>query len=135
MSENVGTERFAAAQQAYARLFPGSSFPDPEPKGPGVPASAADFRRYVAEITLADSWQRPGLDDRAKSLVTIAVLIAQGGQPDELDWHINAAINLGITREEIIGLLIHAAAYCGVPRANTAYAVAIEVFGRRSEDE
>ena len=134
MSENMGTERFAAAGDAYGRLFPGAVLPDPERKEPGVPASAADFRRYIAEVTLADSWQRPGLDDRSKSLVTMSLLIAQGGQTDELGRHVNAALNLGIARDEIIALLIHAAAYCGVPRANSAYAVAIEVFGARSDE-
>lgn len=134
MSENVDTERFTAAQHAYGRLFPGAVLPDPDRKEAGVPASATDFRRFIAEITLADSWQRPGLDDRSKSLITMAMLIAQGGQTDELGRHFNAALNLGIAGDEIIALLIHAAAYCGVPRANTAYAVATEVFGSRSEE-
>jgi 3-oxoadipate enol-lactonase/4-carboxymuconolactone decarboxylase len=126
------SERFESAKRAYARLFPGVPLPDPDVSTPGLPPSGADFRQFIAEITLADSWERKALDDRSKSLITMAMLIALGGQTDELTRHFNAALNLGIDPDEIVDLHIHAAAYCGVPRAHTAFTVALEVLEQRA---
>jgi 4-carboxymuconolactone decarboxylase len=68
-------------------------------------------------------WSRPGLDLRARSLVTIGILIALG-QLDELKLHVVAAVRNGCTIEELDEALLHSTAYAGFPRAGQATAAA-----------
>lgn len=84
------------------------------------PAVAEDLSRILLEHSFADAWGRPGLDARTRSFVTMSMAIAQGSMR-ELRNHVVGALHLGITPEEIVELLIHAAAYCGVGRAATAW--------------
>jgi alkylhydroperoxidase/carboxymuconolactone decarboxylase family protein YurZ len=112
------------------QLFPDRAGRPPAPLPEGMPASVADLRRLVLEHAFADSWARPGLEHRTKSFVTVAFLIAQGSER-ELERHFNAALSLGITKAELIEVIIHAAVYCGIPRAHAALAVATEVFAAR----
>jgi len=94
---------------------------------PGDPANAHDLTRLVTEHCFSDSWSRPGLPLKTKSLLTIAILTTLGN-PEELKGHIRGALNIGITKEEIVELLIHTLAYTGAPRTVTAFRVAKEVF-------
>lgn len=131
--EQEHVDRLTSAQRAYDKLFPGAKLPNfaVTEHADELARSSLDFRRYIAEITLADSWERPGLDYRSKSLITMAILVALGGQDDELGRHFNAALNLGITASEIVELLLHASAYCGVPRAHTAFTQFNDVLDSR----
>ncbi len=69
-----------------------------------------------------------------RQLVTLGVLTALGGCEAQLKVHVNAALNVGLTREEITEALVHAAVYCGFPRALNATFVAREVFQSRDHD-
>lgn len=89
---------------------------------------APDFYRYVAETAYGMIWSRPGLPLRDRSLVTVAQLAALG-RLDELRAHLAGARNLGITREELVEVLMQTAIYAGVPAANDALKVAAEVLG------
>jgi 4-carboxymuconolactone decarboxylase len=71
-------------------------------------------------------WGRPGLSRRERSLVTLSVLTALGSE--ELELHIRAAVNNGLTDEEIGEALLHTAIYAGVPAANRAFGVAQRVL-------
>lgn len=64
-------------------------------------------------------------------MVTLGVLTALGGCEPQLDVHINAALNVGLTPEEIVEALLHSAVYCGMPRALNATFVAKKVFDGR----
>jgi 4-carboxymuconolactone decarboxylase len=91
---------------------------------------ATDFTRPIqAHITRAawgDVWQRPGLDLKTRSLITVAMLTALGKQ-HELKGHVRGALNNGATPEELQEVLLHAAVYCGVPTAVEAFRSAAEV--------
>ena len=83
----------------------------------------ADFQRFITETAWGSVWARPGLDQRTRSLITIALLAALG-RSDELAMHIRASANTGATPEEIAEAMLHVAVYAGVPAANAAIAIA-----------
>lgn len=89
---------------------------------------APDFYRYVAETAFGMIWSRPGLALRDRSLVTVAQLAALG-KTDELRAHLAGALSLGLTREELVEVLMQTAVYAGVPAANEALKVGAEVLG------
>ena len=83
---------------------------------------------HIAAFAFGDIYDRPGLDPRSRQLVTLGVLTALGGCEAQLKVHIGAALNVGLSREEITEAFLHAAVYCGFPRALNATFVAQEVF-------
>lgn len=89
---------------------------------------APDFYRYVAESAFGMLWSRPGLELRDRSLVTVAQLAALRCT-GELRAHLRGALELGISREELVEVLMQTAVYAGVPAANEALQVAAEVLG------
>jgi 4-carboxymuconolactone decarboxylase len=76
-------------------------------------------------------YSRPGLEARDRQLVTLGMLTALGGCEPQLDVHINAALNVGLTPQQIIEALLHSAVYCGFPRAVNATFTAKKVFAER----
>lgn len=120
------TNRLEIAQATMNTLF-GVRHPlEPES---GEPSNARDLNALLVEHAFADSWARNGLDDRTKSFATLAMMIATG-QTHELRAHVSGALILGISREEIVELLIHTLAYCGAPRTNAAWREVKKVFAR-----
>lgn len=93
-------------------------------------AGITDFTRPIQEHITAkawgDVWQRPGLDLKTRSLITVAMLTALGRQ-HELKGHLRGALNNGATPAELQEVLLHAAVYCGVPTAVEAFRTAAEV--------
>jgi 4-carboxymuconolactone decarboxylase len=83
---------------------------------------------HITSKAWGDVWQRPGLDLKTRSLITVAMLTALGKQ-HELKGHVRGALNNGATAEEIQEVLLHAAIYCGVPTAVEAFRTANEVVG------
>jgi 4-carboxymuconolactone decarboxylase len=87
----------------------------------------ADFQDFITRYAWGEIWARPGLDRRTRSCMTLALLVALG-RLEELELHVPAALRNGLTEEEIKEVLLHAAVYCGVPAANSAFAVAQRVL-------
>jgi 4-carboxymuconolactone decarboxylase len=87
----------------------------------------AEFQDLITRYAWDEVWNRPGLDRRTRSAVTLTALVARG-HFDELAMHVRAALRNGLTREEIKEILLHSAIYCGVPAANSAFAVAQRVL-------
>jgi 4-carboxymuconolactone decarboxylase len=88
----------------------------------------ADFQRYITTSAWGSLWTRDDrLDRRTRSCVTIALLTALRAE-HELGMHIRAGLRNGLTPEEITEVILHTAAYAGIPAANTAMAVAKEVL-------
>ena len=81
-----------------------------------------DFQRWITENVWGEVWVRPGLDPATRSMVTIAILAALGSE--ELDLHLRAAANTGLSDEALAEALLHVAAYAGVPAANRAFRMA-----------
>ncbi len=92
----------------------------------------ADFQRYITESAWGAVWSRGQLSPRERSMLTIA-LLAGLGHRDELAMHLRATRNTGATVDDVREVLLQVAVYAGVPAANTAYAVAREVFGEMSD--
>ncbi|GAA3804001.1 alpha/beta fold hydrolase [Streptomyces phyllanthi] len=90
-------------------------------------AFSADFQEFITRYAWGEIWNRPGLDRRSRSCVTLTALVA-GGHLEELTFHIRAALRNGLTPVEIREVLLQAAVYCGVPAANSAFRVAQEVI-------
>lgn len=86
-----------------------------------------EFVDFITRYAWGDIWQRPALDRRTRSFLTLAMLVARG-QDDEFQIHVRGALNNGLSRAEIKEVLMHAAIYCGVPAANHGFKLAQEVF-------
>lgn len=85
------------------------------------------FHLLMTEIAFGSIWTRPGLDRRSRSMITIAMLMAQG-KSVELQSHIRGALANGVTRDEILEVIIHGMVYCGVPNGVGAIKAADEVL-------
>ncbi len=92
----------------------------------GTNAFTAPLQEHITRAAWGDVWQRPGLDRKTRSLITVAILTALGKQ-NELKGHVRGALNNGATVEEIQEVLLHATVYCGVPAAVEAFRSANEV--------
>jgi 4-carboxymuconolactone decarboxylase len=88
----------------------------------------ADFQSLITRYAWGEIWSRPGLDRKTRSCITLTALIALN-RPEELEMHLRAAVRNGLTAEEIREVLLHSAVYCGVPAANSAFAIARRVLG------
>lgn len=86
----------------------------------------ADFQRWITKTAWGGVWARPGLDLRTRSLLTIAILGALNH--DELELHLRAARNTGVTPAEVSETLLHVAVYAGVPAANRAFRLAKQIY-------
>jgi 4-carboxymuconolactone decarboxylase len=109
-----------------------------KPVGAVQPTSAkrliGDFSPKLVELTdkvlYGDVWERPGLQKRDRSLVTVSALIAMN-RPDQLRSHLVRARDNGVTQEEVVETITHLAFYAGWPSAITAVGVAKEVFEKK----
>ena len=93
----------------------------------GTTAFTADFQDLLTRHAWGDVWSRPGLDRRARSMLTVALLAALG-HDDELALHVRAAVSNGLGAQEIAEVLLHTSVYAGVPAANNAFRVAQPVL-------
>lgn len=91
------------------------------------------FQEYLTGAAWADVWDRPGLDRRTRSAITLAVLTALRAE-DELAMHVRAALRNGLSPEEIAEVLLHTAVYAGLPAANAAFNIANSVIRNEEED-
>jgi 4-carboxymuconolactone decarboxylase len=100
----------------------------------GTTDFTADFQDLITRYAWGEIWTRPGLDRSTRSAITLTALIARG-QFDELPMHLRAARRNGLSDDEIKEVLLQSAIYCGVPAANSAFAVASRVFAEAGDDE
>jgi 4-carboxymuconolactone decarboxylase len=84
------------------------------------------FQDLITRYAWGEIWSRPGLDRRTRSCVTLTALIALGHR-HELAMHVRAALRNGLTPAEISEVILQSAIYCGVPAANSAFAIANDV--------
>lgn len=86
--------------------------------------------QYTTDVLFRDLWLRPGLAPRDRSLVTVSALVATG-QVAQITYHLNRAMDNGLTREEAGELLGHLAFYAGWPHAFSAAPVVKDVIEKR----
>ena len=92
----------------------------------------ADFQDLITRYAWGEIWTRPGLDRKTRSCITLTALVALN-RLDELEMHVRAALRNGLTASEIKEVLLQSAIYCGVPAANSAFAVAQRVLADPDE--
>lgn len=90
------------------------------------------FQDLVTRYAWGEIWNRPGLPKQTRSMITLAMMVALN-HPEELRMHLRAALNNGVTRDEIREVLLQTAIYCGVPAANSAFHLAQEVFAQQDK--
>jgi 4-carboxymuconolactone decarboxylase len=84
------------------------------------------MQEFITANAWGNVWQRPGLDLKTRSLITVAMLAALGKQT-ELKGHVRGALNNGVTPEELREVMLHATVYCGFPSAIDAFRSVVEV--------
>jgi 4-carboxymuconolactone decarboxylase len=86
--------------------------------------------QYTTDVLFRDLWLRPGLAPRDRSLVTVSALIA-AGQVAQIPYHLNRAMDNGVTQAQAAEAITHLAFYVGWPNTFSALPVAKEVFEKR----
>jgi 4-carboxymuconolactone decarboxylase len=123
--EKVSDEQYRSFQSTSTGVAAGTKEPSAAQKLMG------DFDPKLAELTdnvlFADVWQRPGLSQRDRSLITVAALIALN-RPEQLRSHLQRARANGVTKDEVVEVITQLAFYSGWPNAVNAVTVAREVF-------
>jgi len=125
MDENTAHDTLRAKGRAVMQEVLGQAYMEKRDAGTN-PFNAA-VRRLSEEFAYATLWERPGLNRRDRSLITLAMISALN-RPHELRIHLVAALNNGCTAEEISEIFTHSVAYCGFPAAIDALRVAEEVL-------
>jgi 4-carboxymuconolactone decarboxylase len=101
-------------------------------------AAATDFNRpfedLVTTYCFGDIWNRPGLDRRTRSIITLAALTALS-KPNQIKAHVVGAIANGVTKEEIREILMHTSVYAGIPAGVEAMTAAQEVLKQMGLDK
>ncbi len=124
---NTGTHivRRARALSVLERLDPDA----PRNVTDNLDAFGRDITETVLGFAFADVVSRPAIDLRTREMLTVAALTAMGTAPAQLEFHIRAALNVGVSREEITEILLQMAVYAGVPAFMNGIAAAKRVFG------
>lgn len=109
-----------------------------DPQAPGkvaanLDALSDDFTELVLGFAFADVVSRPGIDLRMREMLTVAALMAMGNAPGQLEFHIRAALNVGVSRQEIIEILLQIAVYAGVPACMNGINAAKKAFVAHAE--
>ena len=90
-----------------------------------------DLAKYTIEFPFGDIYQRPQLDLKSREIATVAALTALGHCAPQLNVHINGALNVGCSADEIIEVILQMAVYAGFPAALNGMFVAKDVFASR----
>lgn len=93
---------------------------------------APDLGRYIVEFAFGDIYPRAGLDLREREMITLASLLTAGGCEPQLEVHINAALNVGVSPEAVIEVFLQCVPYTGFPRVLNAVFAARRVFDGRN---
>lgn len=95
---------------------------------------APDLARYTIEFPFGDVYSRPGLNLRDREIATIAALTAMGNASPQLKVHIKAALNVGLSKQEIIEVITQMSVYSGFPSAINGALAAKEAFAQYDQE-
>lgn len=107
---------------------------DGEP-GVDVVAHLGDLGHYIVEFAFGDIYSREGLSLRDRELATVAALTAMGGRDPQLKVHIRAALNVGLSKEEIEETILQTVPYAGFPTAINAMNVFKEALSESLKEQ
>lgn len=116
--------RLAQAMDLLERLDGGA----PAKVEANLNAFSPDAAELVLGYAFTDIVSREGIDLRTREMLTVAMLAAMGTAPGQLEFHIRAALNTGVTREEIIEIVLQVSVYAGVPACMNAITAAKSAF-------
>lgn len=88
---------------------------------------APKLAELTEQVLFGDVWERPGLGKRDRSLITVATLVALN-RTEQLRFHLQRALDNGVTKDEIVELITHLAFYSGWPTAMSAMLLAKTIF-------
>ena len=91
-----------------------------------------EFQDLITRYAWGEIWTRPGLPRHSRSLITLALMIALNRE-EEFRMHVRAAVNNGVTQDEIKEVILQCAIYAGVPAANSAFHQAAQVFAEMEQ--
>jgi 4-carboxymuconolactone decarboxylase len=94
----------------------------------GLKAISPEMGRFIIEFAYGDVYSRPGLDSKSRQVATIAALAALGNAAPQLKFHIGAALNIGLSPDEIVEVMYVTAVFAGFPAALNGVNAAREVF-------
>ena len=94
----------------------------------------APLQELVTQYCWGEIWGRPGLERRTRSMINLAMLTALN-RPHEVKIHLRGALNNGVSREEIVEVLLQTMIYCGVPAAIDSFRIAKEIFAEANAEE
>ncbi len=92
----------------------------------------SEFQDLLTRYAWGEIWTRPGLDERTRRLLVLAMLVALG-RDAELKMHLNAAFDSGMSADDVKEVFLQAAVYCGLPAANHAFRLAQDVLTSRGK--
>lgn len=124
------SERYLRGLKKLKEISPSSGEGDGSKLVDFLNEFAPDVGRYGVEFVLGDILSRPGLDTKTREMLNVAVLTVMGVEL-ELKLHINAALNCGVTRNEVLEIIIQQLIYAGFPITINGLKVAKEVFEDR----
>jgi 4-carboxymuconolactone decarboxylase len=124
MTQNTAQTRLQRGQQKLAEIdgHAGEAVVD------SLKDIAPDFATYLLEFPFGDIYSRPGLGLREREIATVAALTAMGNARPQLEVHIQAGLNVGLSQDEIVETIMQMAVYAGFPAALNGLAAAKTVF-------
>ncbi len=127
---NAGTkiDRRARALDLLGKLEPEA----PRKVAENLDSFGPNITESILGFAFADVLSRPAIDLRTREMLTVAALTAMGTTQSQLEFHIRAALNVGVSREEVAEIILQMAVYAGVPAFMNGVAAARKVF---DEDE
>ncbi|MCU1409858.1 MAG: pcaC [Rhodoglobus sp.] len=96
----------------------------------GTTEETREFQELITRYAWGEIWTRPGLARRDRSIAVLSSLVALHHW-EELPMHLRAAETNGLTRAEVVEVLLQSAVYAGVPAANRAFAIAKDVWAEQ----
>ena len=81
---------------------------------------APEFAKLTQDFLFGDIWERPGLSQRDKSLITVTCLVALN-RIEQVEYHLKKALDSGLTKEELVAAITHIAFYAGWPTAASGF--------------
>lgn len=122
-------EPISQAMALLEKLEPGT----PEKVKGNLEAFAPDAVELVLGYAFADIVGREGIDLRTREMLTVAMLAAMGTAPGQLEFHIRAAMNVGVTQDEVVEIILQVSVYAGVPACMNAILAAKKAFQAAGE--
>lgn len=92
---------------------------------------APDLGRWIVDFVFAEIYSRPGLDLRTRQIVNVAALAALGTAEPQLEVHLNGSLNIGVTKEELVEIMLQLTVYAGFPAALNGIAALERVLAAR----